>query len=169
MTASEKGGEGEIDRLEDHPYANDAQIAAGPAENVGMDSHPPEDLTTAEKQDQTDRQTKHKIGRQRHGVGLIDLFGIPGPDVLGNEDHGGGAHHGKDQQHQIGDLIGVSDGAHSGGVTPAHHDLIGVAHQHLEQKLDKNRPAQAQNMACIFFHRLSLSGPSGVILHIEPL
>ena len=157
LAAAEKGGEGEVDRLEHHPHPDDPHIAAGFLENLLMDPHEPENAAATEDQDQTHQKPEHDVGHQGHCIGPVDLGGVLGADVLGNQDHGGGTHHGEYQKHQICHLIGVADGPHSSGIPPAHHDLVGIAYQHLEEQLNKNRPAQGQNIVFPLLHVGTLS------------
>ena len=117
--------------MQRHPGPDDAHVLAGLFKDVGMDAHKPEDTGTEQDQYGADYNSKTDIGHQRHRIGSVELGGVLCSYVLGNEDGRRGTDDGKDQQHQIGHLIGVADGSHPAGVVPTHHDLIGVAHQHL--------------------------------------
>ena len=146
LTAPEKGCEGQIDRLEYHPEPDDPHIETRLIKDNRLHPHKPEHRAAEADQEQADRQSKDQIGRQRDRIDPVDLFGIPGADVLGDQDHGGGAYHRKDQQKQVCNLIGITDGTDAVWIVPTHHDLIGVAHHQLKQKLDKNRPGQGQDV-----------------------
>ena len=93
--------------------------------------HQREDGTAQSHEQQAHAQAEQAVDQQGDGICLVDPAGVLRADVLGDENGRGGTHHREHNQQQVRNLVGVADGPHTVGVIPAHHNLIGVAHQHL--------------------------------------
>ena len=145
LIGAEKGGEGEVDRLEHHTAADDQQVEAAALQDLRRYLHHGEDGAAHGDENGPHRQAEDGVDQQGEGIGLVDPPFVLRPQIAGDEDGGGGGDDGKDQQHQVGDLVGVADSAHAVGVKMAHHDLVGIAYQHLEEQLNEDGPGEGQN------------------------
>ena len=61
----------------------------------------------------------------------FDLANELYPDVLGQENGGGGAHGGEHDDDHVHHLVTVADGGHGGGAEVGDHELVHIAHQKL--------------------------------------
>ena len=146
--ASEHGAKFDVEPLKHHGPAYNAGVEAGAVKRLRRGPQEGEDHVRRQQQNQAHQKAEKAADRHAHGGNLVaGLSLLPGTDVLGQEDGGGGAHglqHDDDYVHY---LVAVSDGGHGGRAEGGDHELIYIAHQQLQQQLRENGQGEVKDPA----------------------
>lgn len=143
---AEEGDEGQVDGLQGHADADDAQVGARLGHQFRRDPHQPVDLRGKKGEGDEDDKRERDVDHERNGVGLGDPLGAARADVLGDQDGRRHADDRKGDEQQIGDDVGVADRCDGGGGGAGHHHLVDVADEHLEDQFDEDRPGKLEEV-----------------------